>query len=225
MNRLLKVVACVSVAGMGLMFVGQAQAATVSAPIRCFQGDAGCPPETLAIATLFMEGETVDSFTVAAGKILFKIQTVADFGNGGPILFEYGIGTEIGQFFTGFGTEIASLTGPNVSLTSQGSANVAGANALGISIFEAFRADAPPPTNGISFPAMHAVLYDLAPGATFSNVSGNLFGNVVAQFGRCVGEESCEGVSLVPLPAAGWLFLSALGCLGVIGSRRRSAAT
>lgn len=91
--------------------------------------------------------------------------------------------------------------------------------------FERFKADAPPPRNGINVGEYLTIHYD------YSGTEADLVDKIVDELGNnrlavhilnCQGTNSCVATT-VPIPAAVWLFGS--GLLGLVGiSRRKRSA-
>lgn len=61
-------------------------------------------------------------------------------------------------------------------------------------------------------------------GANGGKGGGLYFGTDIGLNGL-TGDVAAPSVTAVPLPAAGWLFFSALGGLGLLQTRRKSAAS
>ncbi len=136
-----KLLAIAIVGSVGLWSIGGAKAVVYSTPMQCFQAGGGesCPTGTMATSTFYTAGELIDGFLVGDGQVVHKMETIADFGQGGPVIFEYGLGDVFGTLLDGPGQQLDALTSPGVVVFQDNSsnANVAGANELGLnSIFE-----------------------------------------------------------------------------------------
>lgn len=149
--------------------------------------------------------------------------TTPDFGNGGGTLSMILAFTPV------------SLTGPSVLDILFEDLDLAGANDpyYFLESLQLFAADGTPFTNPIVSISDPLVTGDRDTQQLLSFSLGTLASNpfyLVADFksdSRYYGKNTAEyliaTVRAVPLPAAAWMFLSALGALGIVGWRRRRA--
>jgi hypothetical protein len=178
-----------------------------------------------------------DAQNCQTGALQFLVEVVA--GPGGQAQFTFtntgSVASSITDIYFDNGSllGIASISnGAGVDF-SQGATpgNLPGGNSISPPFIASagFTADSNPPTqpNGINPGENVTIFFSLQSGGTFADVIRELYSREIrigvhAQGFANGGSESF--VNVVPLPAAGWLMISALSAFCVAGRRRLSGA-